>query len=199
MDSEKIALILSITVSVLSILVTVFLSYLLTHSHSKRSHQVLCMITPSAISFPDKKEGGYVYENDMLYFVLNPETKRKVGIGRTVDADICISSLDASRNHAKMFWKGKRWFIVDLGSMNGTLVNGDYIQSLRPLRNGDRIRLGDVEMIYQEKGTEKGVLIHMGNTCRDGKHLDENRGINIGYRRVDSTERTHISDNHHDD
>lgn len=56
----------------------------------------------------------------------------------------------ASRRHAVIQQQGERYQLVDQGSVNGTSVNGVPMTAYQPhtLRPGDRIRIGDVEMVF---------------------------------------------------
>ncbi len=62
-------------------------------------------------------------------------------IGRCDDCDVLISHASVSRYHAKILPSDAGYALVDLGSVNGTFVNGQQIQACL-LRNGDQIRLG---------------------------------------------------------
>ncbi len=64
-------------------------------------------------------------------------------IGRVGPADVVINQANVSRKHARISRTDSGYTIEDLGSSNGTFVNGERIQGLRPLSNGDTIRLGD--------------------------------------------------------
>jgi diguanylate cyclase (GGDEF)-like protein len=63
-------------------------------------------------------------------------------IGRAHHAAIRIPSDDVSRDHARLLVRGGRTYVEDLGSMNGTLVNGEAITQPTALREGDKIHLG---------------------------------------------------------
>lgn len=75
--------------------------------------------------------------------------RRKVmTVGRSPSADICLPDDKASREHARVEYHGSArgddatFVLVDLGSTNGTLVNGKPITSLQ-LRDGDKVQIGD--------------------------------------------------------
>jgi pSer/pThr/pTyr-binding forkhead associated (FHA) protein len=53
-----------------------------------------------------------------------------------------------SRFHAEIRSEADQWVIVDLDSTNGTRVNGAPVTSA-PLRSGDRIRLGEIEVLFE--------------------------------------------------
>jgi len=63
-------------------------------------------------------------------------------IGRTDDADICIDKTEVSRCHAMITVQGTTAVIEDLGSKNGTYVNGRQIEVPATLNNGDEIWIG---------------------------------------------------------
>lgn len=63
-------------------------------------------------------------------------------IGRAPWCDIPLASAQASREHARLFWSGEELSIVDLDSLNGTMVNGDRIVAQRPLASGDVVVIG---------------------------------------------------------
>lgn len=69
--------------------------------------------------------------------------KGKNLIGRTPGAPLCIHSPQISRRHATIDVEKTRAFIEDLGSKNGTLLNGHPVNGRQRLRDGDRIILGD--------------------------------------------------------
>jgi len=71
-------------------------------------------------------------------------------IGRETTADIQIDDKAASREHAEVFKLGEMYFVRDLNSRNGTLVNGELIDE-ELLREGDVIQIGETEFAYEEK------------------------------------------------
>jgi pSer/pThr/pTyr-binding forkhead associated (FHA) protein len=68
-------------------------------------------------------------------------------IGRCEKADLRIDSAQVSREHAEVYERGGHWFIRDLGSTNGTEVNGESATDAQ-LRDGDVIRFVDIELIF---------------------------------------------------
>ncbi len=70
-------------------------------------------------------------------------------IGRAADADMVIRSPKVSRRHARIAVGTDRCVLEDLGSTNGTWVNGDRLEAPRELVHGDRIRIGRGARVYQ--------------------------------------------------
>jgi len=71
----------------------------------------------------------------------------RVVLGRSRDAGVRVSDVNISRKHAEVRQEGATFWIVDLGSTNGTLVNGKRVDRQR-LRDGDRITLGSTEIVF---------------------------------------------------
>ena len=67
-------------------------------------------------------------------------------IGRDAGNDITLPDEAASARHAKLEHDGTDWWIEDLGSTNGTLVNGARIDGRERLRAGDEIAIGRVAL-----------------------------------------------------
>jgi sigma-B regulation protein RsbU (phosphoserine phosphatase) len=65
-------------------------------------------------------------------------------IGRGQKADVRFIDDSLSRQHAKLAFVKGSWEISDLGSSNGTFVNGDPVVTAQSLRNGDEVRLGEL-------------------------------------------------------
>jgi hypothetical protein len=71
-----------------------------------------------------------------------PLTQGQNVIGRTDEADICVDKTEVSRCHAMITVQGTSAVIEDLGSKNGTYVNGRQIDGPTTLNNGDEIWIG---------------------------------------------------------
>lgn len=63
-------------------------------------------------------------------------------VGRARDCDIQIRDAQASRHHCRLTFSGSAWVIDDLGSNNGTLVNGAPVATAE-LKDGDQVQLGE--------------------------------------------------------
>ncbi len=67
----------------------------------------------------------------------------RTAIGRSRDNHIVLLDPSVSREHAAIARDGREFFLVDLGSLNGTYVNGVRLAASHRLRPGDRLRLGN--------------------------------------------------------
>ena len=74
----------------------------------------------------------------------------RVVIGRAVENEIVVTSKRISREHACVRREGWRVLLEDLGSTNGTYLNGERIHSPRQLRDGDQIKVGDVVFTFHD-------------------------------------------------
>jgi len=74
-------------------------------------------------------------------------TEPVVVLGRSRDAGIRVPDANVSRRHAELRQEGPTYSIIDLGSTNGTIVNGKRVDRAR-LRDGDRIVLGSTEILF---------------------------------------------------
>ena len=83
------------------------------------------------------------------YELIRPE----IFIGRDEGVDITIPSPAVSRRHARFMREGDGYGIEDLGSSNGTFINGDRLIGRRTLKSGDQIRLGQtITLRYDARG-----------------------------------------------
>jgi hypothetical protein len=71
-------------------------------------------------------------------------------LGRSNGADINVDDPFASSAHARIFQRGDYMYVEDMGSTNGTYLNGRQIRSAERLKVADKIRIGDTEYRYQE-------------------------------------------------
>jgi pSer/pThr/pTyr-binding forkhead associated (FHA) protein len=71
-------------------------------------------------------------------------------IGRSPQTDVQIEDRFASARHARIFEHDGLYYVEDMGSTNGTYLNGRKLGSQELLRPEDRIRIGDTEFRYQQ-------------------------------------------------
>lgn len=79
-------------------------------------------------------------------------TAEDITIGRSSSNQVIIDDPNASRTHARLSKRLDEWWITDLDSTNGTLVNEAVIKERR-LISGDRIKIGATELEYREAGS----------------------------------------------
>jgi hypothetical protein len=78
-----------------------------------------------------------------------PLTKGRAVIGRGSDADVTLDDTGASRHHAQILWDGRRAQLDDLGSTNGTLLNGQRITKAAALEPDSVIEIGRTRMVFR--------------------------------------------------
>ncbi len=73
-------------------------------------------------------------------------------VGRGEEADILLLDGAVSRRHARIYGGQGNYFVTDLGSSNGILVNGTKAMTTR-LQHGDEIQIGSNKMVFSEDGS----------------------------------------------
>lgn len=67
-------------------------------------------------------------------------------LGRDVNNAIVIEDPFASTEHAVLTYRGRSWYVEDVGSTNGTYLNGRAISTVAPLGFGDELGIGQVRL-----------------------------------------------------
>ena len=83
--------------------------------------------------------------------------KQVINIGRTSDNDLVINNIKVSRKHAKLEKKGNDWFLEDLGSSNGTFINGKKVKKERVTQK-DVITIGGVPLNLERLFTGEKII-----------------------------------------
>src|SRR4029077_8569460 len=80
-------------------------------------------------------------------------SEKEISIGRDSSNDLWVPDRALSRRHCLLVNQSEQFILRDLGSKNGTLVNGVPVTE-QVLRDGDQITIGDSVLVFQEKPAE---------------------------------------------
>jgi pSer/pThr/pTyr-binding forkhead associated (FHA) protein len=69
-------------------------------------------------------------------------------IGRSSDCDLVINDASISRQHVQIIRQEMGWYVQDLGSRNGTAINGQRLSAPLRLEDGDTLTVGDISLRY---------------------------------------------------
>ncbi|HEB66096.1 MAG TPA: FHA domain-containing protein [Chloroflexi bacterium] len=84
----------------------------------------------------------------------------EITIGRDVSNDFIINDVEVSRRHARLSRQGMQFVIEDLGSTNGTFINGQRLAGPHVLRVGDVILLGEnVTLVFEETSYDPNATV----------------------------------------
>jgi serine phosphatase RsbU (regulator of sigma subunit) len=83
------------------------------------------------------------YRGKRIHYLVEHGTTK---IGRSESCDVVLPSQTVSRNHAEVRLDGDHLTVIDLGSLNGTRVNGADVETTRPVRPSDVIEFGSVTL-----------------------------------------------------
>ena len=110
---------------------------------------------------PARKRGGYDLRQGVrprltVVAAMNfpPGHSFEIGdsatMGRVASADVPIEDPFASSAHARIFPRGQFMYIEDMGSTNGTYLNGRQLRRPEQLKTADTVRIGETEYRYEE-------------------------------------------------
>jgi transcriptional regulator of acetoin/glycerol metabolism len=114
-----------------------------------------------------------------------PFQQRRVVIGRDDAADVRLPVKAVSRRHAEIHWSEGRWLIRDLGSTNGTIVDGELITEteLEPMHE---VRIGDAILKFVEQDAHIHLRYRIDGTLAPGyARLTHHPGAAVGGFQVD--------------
>lgn len=86
---------------------------------------------PATLAFPPRSGTGFT-------------------IGRDTACSLLLADATVSRVHARLEWVADGWLLTDLGSMNGTRVNGWLVRDPVRVRGGDLVRFGLTQFVLHE-------------------------------------------------
>jgi uncharacterized RDD family membrane protein YckC len=90
-------------------------------------------------------------------FPLNPE---KLVIGRSRSCDIRLREDSVSRLHAALVWRNQELVLEDLGSSNGTFVNGERVLGPHPVAAGDVVLFGSLRGTLERTDAVPTIPVH---------------------------------------
>jgi predicted component of type VI protein secretion system len=89
-----------------------------------------------------------------------PLEQEEVFMGRDLANDITVSDPEVSRRHARFIMQEENFLVEDLGSTNGTFLNGERISTPQQLRPGDVITLGEnIIMVFEQAQYDPDVTM----------------------------------------
>jgi len=72
-------------------------------------------------------------------------------VGRATDAAVFLDDVTVSRAHAVFERRAPEWFVRDVGSLNGTYVNGEQVDETK-LASGDEVQVGRFKLVFFSAG-----------------------------------------------
>ena len=103
---------------------------------------------------PDLRAGVHPQLTIVAAMGYEPGTTFDIGngaqMGRSDNAEIRVDDPFASSAHARIFPRGEYMYVEDMGSTNGTYLNGRQVKTAERLKMADVIRIGDSEYRYEE-------------------------------------------------
>ena len=100
---------------------------------------------------------------------------KTVTLGRSPDNTICLDDQKVSRHHARIKVENGHCFIEDLGSSNGTFLNGERIRQAALLKPGDRVQISD--QILEVVGAEPALSAATATVIRPAPPLEPERAV----------------------
>lgn len=86
---------------------------------------------------------GFKFKVQEFYYIGKENT-----IGRDENNSICIKDRFMSKFHAKIIFDENMYFLEDLNSANGTLLNDELIKDAIELKSGDIIKIGQLQFLF---------------------------------------------------
>ena len=72
-------------------------------------------------------------------------------VGRGKECDITVNNMFLSVEHFQVWYDEGSWYIGDMGSKNGTFLNGFRLRKVKHLNDGDEIAFGELKFIFEEE------------------------------------------------
>jgi hypothetical protein len=99
------------------------------------------------------------------------DRSRPLTIGRSEECDIALPDRQVSRYHARISWQGDCYIVEDLGSKNGTHINGQGVTTPAPLHDGDELQIAlRFKLAFVDAGATAPLTLNNDN---QGLRLDK--------------------------
>jgi pSer/pThr/pTyr-binding forkhead associated (FHA) protein len=96
----------------------------------------------------------------------------QLSIGRDSSNEIAVNDAEVSRRHTRLTFQGGKYVLEDMGSTNGTFVNGQRLTGPRVLKSGEVISLGEqIVFVYEAVDSDPGA------TMVSSRHVPEPRPV----------------------
>ncbi|BAJ63437.1 FHA domain-containing protein [Anaerolinea thermophila] len=116
-----------------------------------------------------------------------PLTKTEISLGRDLTNDLVVSDPEVSRHHARLYLQGNTYVLEDLGSTNGTFVNGIRLTGPYPLRPGESISLGERVVFLYEVVDEDATVVTPASRIPAGGELYPQVGVSPSVGKAQSS------------
>jgi hypothetical protein len=84
----------------------------------------------------------------------------QLSIGRDSSNEIAVNDAEVSRRHARLTFQGGKYVLEDMGSTNGTFVNGQRLTGPRVLKSGEVVSLGEqIVFVYESVDSDPGATM----------------------------------------
>lgn len=92
-----------------------------------------------------------------------PLAGERIVLGRAPDCTLIVAEPRVSRHHAELHREGNGYVLADLGSTNGTYLNGHLLTRPLALRDGDVVEIGSARLVYRdpEATVDSGAFPHL--------------------------------------
>lgn len=84
----------------------------------------------------------------------------QINIGRDSSNEITVNDAEVSRRHSRLSFQGGKYVLEDMGSTNGTFVNGQRLTGPRVLKSGEVVSLGEqIVFVYEAVESDPGATM----------------------------------------
>jgi tetratricopeptide (TPR) repeat protein len=98
---------------------------------------------------PNRPQHPVLAQREAGQIVRQIPLQEELRIGRAADNDLVLAGTTAARHHVRVYKQDDHYYVANVGNGHSTWVNGIALIGQRRLRPGDRILIGDTELIYQ--------------------------------------------------